>query len=66
MKSFDFRRGIAMACGLLALSPHRAVSAQDSQEPQFKLIVLRGENAQNNIKKGRATRPVVEVRDRNN
>jgi hypothetical protein len=29
-------------------------------------VIVRGDNAQNNIKKGRATRPVVEVRDRNN
>ena len=36
-----------------------------AQEQQYKLIIVRGENAQNNVKKGRATRPVVEVRDRN-
>ncbi len=66
MKSVDIRRGLATVCALLLLSPKQAVFAQDPPEPQFKLIVLRGENAQNNIKKGRATRPVVEVRDQNN
>jgi len=35
-------------------------------QPRFQLVVLRGEDAQNNIKKGRATKAVVEVRDRNN
>lgn len=34
--------------------------------PPYQLVVLRGDNAQNNIKKGRATKQVVEVRDRNN
>ena len=38
--------------------------AQENQ--QFQLVVVRGASAQNNIKKGRATKAVVEVRDRNN
>ena len=66
MNFVDSRHGIAVLCGLLVLSPQQAVFAQDPPEPQLKLVVLRGENAQNNIKKGRATRPVIEVRDRNN
>lgn len=41
-----------------------SVIAQD--QPQLQLYVIRGENAQNNVKKGRATKAVVEVRDRNN
>jgi hypothetical protein len=43
-----------------------AVLAAQQPEPPYQLIVLRGENAQNNVKKGRATKQVVEVRDRNN
>jgi hypothetical protein len=43
-----------------------APQQQADAAPQYKLVIVRGENAQNNIKKGRATRPVVEVRDRNN
>lgn len=64
MTGIDFRGGIALACALLVLHPQALLNAQDP--PQYKLIIVRGENAQNNIKKGRATRPVVEVRDRNN
>jgi hypothetical protein len=62
----DFRRGLAAACSILLLVGQQTALAQDAPEQQFKLVVLRGENAQNNMKKGRATRPVVEVRDRNN
>ncbi len=42
-----------------------ALLAAQQPEPPYKLIVIRGENAQNNVKKGRATKQVVEVRDRN-
>lgn len=49
---------IAMLCTAALLSAQQP-------EPPFKLVVLRGENAQNNVKKGRATKQVVEVRDRN-
>lgn len=43
------------------------VMAQTAEEPpRFQLVVLRGDDAQNNVKKGRATKAVVEVRDRNN
>lgn len=72
MKWMNRRATLAVACMvLLALPPAQMralaqASPQPSDVPQYKLIVLRGENAQNNIKKGRATRPVVEVRDRNN
>lgn len=67
MNRNDFRRGLAVACSIFLLAGQQSALAQDSPEPQqFKLVVLRGENAQNNMKKGRATRPVVEVRDRNN
>lgn len=66
MNLVDFRRGIAAVCSVLVLCTQQQALGQDSPEPQYKLVVLRGENAQNNIKKGRATRPVVEVRDRNN
>lgn len=63
----EFRRGLAMVCSLLVVfGPQRVLAQDPAAGPQFKLVVLRGENAQNNIKKGRATRPVVEVRDRNN
>lgn len=72
MKWMNRRATLAVACMvLLALPPAQMralaqASPQPPDVPQYKLIVLRGENAQNNIKKGRATRPVVEVRDRNN
>lgn len=46
---------LSLGCG--------ALEAQDNQK--FQLVVLRSE-AQNNIKKGRATKAVVEVRDENN
>src|SRR5882724_2022518 len=53
-----------LCCALVAGSP---VSAQtEGDQPKFQLVVVRGEEAQNNIKKGRATKAVVEVRDRNN
>jgi len=58
--------------GLIGIPAHQRplmaamMQNQAAGEPQYKLIIVRGENAQNNIKKGRATRPVVEVRDRNN
>jgi Bacterial Ig-like domain (group 1) len=38
----------------------------EPEQPRFQLVVVRGDDAQNNIKKGRATKAVVEVRDRNN
>jgi hypothetical protein len=66
MKVADLRRGLAVACAIAMLFPDAALLAQDAPEQQYKLVIVRGENAQNNIKKGRATRPVVEVRDRNN
>ena len=51
---------------LAALCSAALLVAQAPQpEPPYRLIVLRGEGAQNNVKKGRATRQVVEVRDRN-
>ncbi|MCZ0212083.1 hypothetical protein OZK63_42740, partial [Streptomyces sp. UMAF16] len=53
----------------VALPPDSLLAAPQQQAdatPQYKLVIVRGDNAQNNIKKGRATRPVVEVRDRNN
>lgn len=53
------KNGIAVLCAATLL-----LHAQ--QQPPFALVVLRGDNAQNNIKKGRATKQVVEVRDRNN
>lgn len=49
---------VAMLCAAVV------VSAQ-APEPPFQLIVVRGDNAQNNVRKGRATKQVVEVRDRN-
>ncbi len=52
---------------LAVLCSAALLTAQNpSPDGPFQLVVLRGENAQNNIKKGRATRQVVEVRDRNN
>lgn len=56
-----------MKTALVALcSAAMLIAQQPSPEPPFQLVVLRGDNAQNNVKKGRATRQVVEVRDRNN
>ena len=59
-----------MKTALVALCSAALLQAQQPQqpasfEPPFQLVVLRGDNAQNNLKKGRATRQVVEVRDRN-
>ena len=50
-------------CVLVVCSP---VWAQAEGETRYQLVVVRGDDAQNNIKKGRATKAVVEVRDRNN
>ena len=52
-----------VCCALVFCAP---VRAQTDEQPKFQLVVIRGEDAQNNIKKGRATKAVVEVRDRNN
>ena len=54
-----------LCCALTFCAPMWAQAA-DEQQPRFQLVVVRGEDAQNNIKKGRATKAVVEVRDRNN
>jgi len=64
MRLGDVRASIALVCAAALLAP--AAPAQEPGEQKYKLLIVRGENAQNNIKKGRATRPVVEVRDRNN
>ena len=57
------RNAMAWFCSALVVcSP---VWAQQSEQGPFKLVVVRGDDAQNNIKKGRATKAVVEVRDRN-
>lgn len=73
MQFRDLKATLAVACSILAASqPVPAFGSWDPQPPQtsqsepYRLVVIRGENAQNNIRKGRATRPVVEVRDRNN
>ncbi|BDC52827.1 hypothetical protein F183_A51420 [Bryobacterales bacterium F-183] len=70
MKWIDKRAALAVACTVLLAAPPAQMRAlaqtQQQDAPLYKLVILRGENAQNNIKKGRATRPVVEVRDRNN
>ena len=63
MTLMETKRAVALACACLIVAPE--VRAQDAPGQPYKLVVVRGENAQNNIKKGRATRPVVEVRDRN-
>jgi hypothetical protein len=55
------------SCALVVCAPVWAQDPQAAGEPpRFQLVVLRGDDAQNNIKKGRATKAVVEVRDRNN
>jgi hypothetical protein len=36
-----------------------------AQAPELKILIIEGEGGINNIKKGTATKPVVEVRDRN-
>ena len=51
-------------CALAVCSPVWAQAVEG--EARFQLVVVRGDDAQNNIKKGRATKAVVEVRDRNN
>lgn len=71
MDTRNLKATLAVACSLLVGMPQPGLafgSQQPSDTPasQYKLIIVRGDNAQNNIKKGRATRPVVEVRDRNN
>jgi hypothetical protein len=70
MDTRNLRATLAVACSfLVGIQPGLAFDQQqpsDTADLQYKLIIVRGDNAQNNIKKGRATRPVVEVRDRNN
>lgn len=70
MQLQNLKATLAVACSILvALPPDSLLAAPQQQAdvtPQYKLVIVRGDNAQNNIKKGRATRPVVEVRDRNN
>ena len=62
----NIRSSLALLCSVALLcAPSYAQQAGDQPE-QYQLFVLRGESAQNNIKKGRATKAVVEVRDRNN
>ena len=55
---------VRLCCAMLACSPGWAQTPEE--QPRYQLVVIRGEDAQNNIKKGRATKAVVEVRDRNN
>ena len=50
-------------CALVGGSP--VWTQEQGEQPRFQLVVVRGDEAQNNIKKGRATKAVVEVRDRN-
>ena len=58
------RNAMAWFCSaLVACSPLWAQAAEG--EGPYQLVVIRGDDAQNNIKKGRATKAVVEVRDRN-
>lgn len=51
-----------LTAGLFASS--QLVPAQ-SPPPELKIWIIEGEGGVNNIKKGTATKPVVEVRDRN-
>jgi Bacterial Ig-like domain (group 1) len=62
------KSALAVLCStsLLCTSVLAQQAQADSNNQSLQLFVLRGENAQNNIKKGRATKAVVEVRDRNN
>ena len=46
--------------------PQSPPAQPEGEPPRFQLVVVRGDDAQNNLKKGRATKAVVEVRDRNN
>jgi hypothetical protein len=55
---------IWLCCALLVSTTAGAQAPEE--QPRFQLVVVRGDDAQNNIKKGRATKAVVEVRDRNN
>ena len=59
------RNSLAWFCSALVVCTPMWGQAAD-EAPRFQLVVVRGEDAQNNIKKGRATKAVVEVRDRNN
>jgi len=63
-------RGIlsTCCCWLLVFSPNLATAqeAAPQEPPKFTINIVRGKDAQNNLKKGRATSEVVvEVRDRN-
>ncbi len=53
--------GLPLCVAAMTQDPQPA--SPESQ--QYRLIVVRGQDAHNNIKKGRATMAVVEVRDRN-
>ena len=58
------RNAMAWFCSTLVVcSPMWAQTPEG--DARYQLVVVRGEDAQNNIKKGRATKAVVEVRDRN-
>jgi len=60
---------LAVFCCCLLIGSSNAALAQDASQteaPKFTINIVRGGDAQNNIKKGRATSEVVvEVRDRN-
>jgi len=56
------KSALALLCAAAVLS---AQTVPSPPEPPYKLVILRGEGAQSNLKKGRATKEVVEVRDRN-
>lgn len=62
--------GVTAWAGGLGLPRFSADAAQapeaSGQTPRLRIVVLRGEGVQHNVKKGRATRAVVEVRDENN
>jgi hypothetical protein len=61
--------GVTAWAGGLSLPRFSADAAQapgaSGQAPRLRIVVLRGEGVQHNVKKGRATRAVVEVRDEN-
>lgn len=63
------RAMLSAFCCCLLLSSQYAVVAQEAvpqEPPKFTINIVRGKDAQNNLKKGRATSEVViEVRDRN-
>ena len=64
----DESDAVQVRCCLLLTSQFSAIAQETAPQepPKFTINIVRGKDAQNNLKKGRATTEVViEVRDRN-